>query len=107
MVKLKKDCNLVIGEKMAVVQKYLQTEPATRDDDNLLIYRIWEKETRNIYTRDQMLAMIREGKLSNTRSIVRARAKLQEVFVSLRGEKYTKRKRRADAVSEEMLADKE
>lgn len=77
------------------VRPILEKEPATRDDDRLLIATVWQREienmpeeTQKIYSITEMLVM---GLIENPETITRIRRKLQETIKGLRGEKWTVR----------------
>jgi len=72
----------------------LNTDERTRDDDNLLIAKIWHNE----YTNSQMpndviefLKMFATGNLTSPESIRRCRQKLQEEYQGLRGKSWSAR----------------
>ncbi len=72
--------------------------PELRDSDNKLIAFFWYKELkRKGMNPNQMSAMdflqyFSDSKLTNSETIRRSRAKLQEENISLRGNNYTARK---------------
>jgi hypothetical protein len=81
-----------------VIKELLMNHPKLRDSDNNLISTYWFKElqlkgidTKNI-TAFELLKMYADSKLTNAETIRRMRAKLQEDYDSLRGEKYNLRK---------------
>ena len=72
----------------------LNTDPRTRDDDNLLIAKIWYGEYKNSDVPSdviQFLKMFANGDLTSPESIRRCRQKLQEEFQGLRGNSYMAR----------------
>lgn len=90
----------------STVKMILQNHPLTRDDDNLLILKLWAEENPDIRTpgfsfvdfSKQLLA----GKFSNTESIRRCRQKIQQEFPHLRGQAYLKRHAEQEEVKEQL-----
>lgn len=82
-----------IKEVKNKVEYLLKDYPHTRDDDNKLIANIWFNEIKDInnMSAKEFLKQFSEGKFTSTESIGRARRKLQEENISLRGEKYKAR----------------
>jgi len=80
------------------VERLLTTHPHFRDSDNKLIAAYWFSELkRKGMDIEKMSAMdllhyFAESKLTNTETIRRSRAKLQEEKPNLRGNNYTARK---------------
>lgn len=90
-----------------IVEKLLTEQPHLRDDDNKLLASVWyiEIKQRKLIpekiTGFKVLGLIAEKKLSNSESIRRSRAKLQELNVNLRGNIYYERhKHKADVEHE-------
>lgn len=81
-----------------IVQRLLEEQLALRDNDNLLMSRIW-KEQSNILN---FFQRFESGKLHSPESIRRARQKLQEEFPHLRGELYEVRQKRQEKVKQEL-----
>lgn len=81
-----------------IVQRLLEEQPALRDNDNLLMSRIW-KEQSNILN---FFQRFESGKLHSPESIRRTRQKLQEEFPHLRGELYEVRQKRQEKVKQEL-----
>lgn len=78
------------------VMHILNQDPRTRDNDNILIARIWFDEMTNDERKDsatQFLINFSEGRYSSAESIRRCRQKLQEDFPGLRGKSYLQRKK--------------
>lgn len=79
------------------VKKLLEKNSKLRDDDNKLQATYWYYELKakgEDLEGASMLAyltMYANGELTNAESIRRMRAKLQEEYIELRGEKYNKR----------------
>lgn len=90
----------------STVKMLLQTFPDTRDDDNLLILKVWAEENPSIRTKGfsfvdfskQLLA----GNFSSTESIRRCRQKCQQEFPHLRGKIYKMRHAEQEKVKEEL-----
>jgi hypothetical protein len=78
------------------VEYWLKKYAHLRDNDNRLFANIWDKELEKYGVsrdaRKHFLELIALGKLTPAPSIKRARAKLQEENINLRGEKYYIRK---------------
>jgi hypothetical protein len=78
---------------------FLTNKPHLRDNDLKLLATIWWNEVKDkrldtkTMSAHDLLDMLADGKLSNPSSIRRCRAKLQEVNPSLRGKRYTNRKK--------------
>lgn len=68
----------------------LTDNPATRDNDMLLLQQIWLKESKALNLEEFMVELA-NGNLSNAESITRMRRKIQEKHPALRGEKYDSR----------------
>ncbi len=75
-----------------VVRETLKYDVESRDDDNLLCFKIWEKQgsTPNM-TYKTLQAKLLTGKFASPESIGRARRGLQEKHPTLRGKLYDKR----------------
>lgn len=76
------------------VLKQLNEDARTRDNDNLLIAKIWYYEmapNSENYSALDFLKSYASGKFTSAESIRRCRQKLQEDFPGLRGKTYTKR----------------
>lgn len=90
------------------VLELLQTKPHLRDDDYKLISNVWHKalslnkiEAKEI-TAFRFFELFSEGSLPHPESIRRIRAKLQEEFPELRGEKYKIRHKEEDKVKDQL-----
>ncbi len=66
--------------------------PACREDDRLLLYIIWSKESK-AQTIDEFFVELIDGTLTHFESIRRMRQKIQEKHEELRGENYDGRQR--------------
>lgn len=77
-----------------LVKLVLEKYPETRDNDNKLLFKVWETEMPdlNAYLYKGFKNMIILGELSHFESIRRNRQKLQAEYPELRGERYNKRK---------------
>lgn len=72
----------------------LNTDERTRDDDNLLIAKIWYREFKNKDVPNDVIEFLKffsAGNLTSPESIRRCRQKLQEEFQGLRGKSYMAR----------------
>lgn len=98
-----------MGVKLDVtstVRKLLIESYETREDDNLLILKVWaeqrpELRNKNYSFKDFAILFV-EKKLSSTESIRRTRQKLQEEFPALRGRNYNARKRYQGEIKEQL-----
>jgi hypothetical protein len=89
------------------IETLLQTNKELRDNDNQLIAYLFKKQILNLSVEENkipedeyfweginyVIHLLGAGSLPNTESIRRIRAKLQEDKPSLRGKKYTYRRR--------------
>ena len=77
-----------------LVKEVLENYPETRDNDNVLLFRVWETENNMLdyYLYEGFKNMIINGELSHFESIRRTRQLLQSQYPELRGERYNKRK---------------
>ncbi len=76
------------------VMHYLNNDPVCRDNDNMLIAKVWFDEMSNAQKTEptvQFLIDFSEGKYSSAESILRCRQKLQQEFPGLRGKSYMAR----------------
>ncbi len=75
-----------------IVRETLKHDVESRDDDNLLCFRIWEKQGSTPKMSYQSLqAKLLTGKFASPESIGRCRRSLQERHPTLRGKLYSKR----------------
>lgn len=85
-----------------VVERLLFEHPETRDNDRLLIVKVWAEQNPNL--RSKFFSFRRfavdfiEGKYADPESIRRTRQKAQEKYPDLRGEKYYERHKEEEAV---------
>lgn len=73
------------------VMHLLNEDERTRDNDDLLIARIWYREMPKDIDAITFLKMYAEGKFTTAESIRRCRQKLQEETPGLRGKKWVQR----------------
>lgn len=90
-----------------IVKKVLINVPETRDNDELLMLKVWCIQKPDL--RDdksisftQFGVMFKNKKLANTESIRRSRQKLQEEIPGLRGKNYKSRKNHTVAVKDQL-----
>jgi hypothetical protein len=105
-MKKQKSKNLVDIQDM--VYSLLSDDPRTRDDDNLLCVIIWSRlfkkmgfDVRQEKAYDFLLAYL-NNKLVAADTITRARRKLQEENILLRGNKYQERQRKQAEVRSQL-----
>ena len=97
MATTKKIYNLT--EKVEIL---LLKYPTLRDDDKLLVTKMWEIELQKINLNPKevpvsmFLSLYQQGKLSNAELIGRARRKVQELNADLRGENWKIRHKEAE-----------
>ncbi len=72
------------------VMHILNEDERTRDNDNLLIAKIWYSESKHTDV-VEFLKAFSAGNLTSPESIRRCRQKLQEETPGLRGKKWTQR----------------
>ena len=84
-----------------LVEKLLQEFPLTRDNDNLLLLKVWAEQDNTLRMNklfsDFSVGMI-AGKYMKFESISRARRKVQEENPELRGRYYKDRKELAEEI---------
>lgn len=84
-----------------LVEKLLQEFPLTRDNDNLLLLKVWAEQDSTLRMNksfsDFSVGMI-AGKYMKFESISRARRKVQEETPELRGKYYKDRKELAEEI---------
>lgn len=90
----------------SVVKTILINHPETRDNDNLLILKVWAEQEpmlRNTtFPFVKFAKEFKEGNFHSTESICRARRKLQEEFPQLRGENYKAKQNHQEDVKEQL-----
>ena len=88
------------------VANVLLNQPETRDDDLLLILKIWEIQSLGTITQySEFKDMLLSGKLAIPATITRSRRKLQENNVQLRGKLYEKRKEQEKLMNSQIKLD--
>jgi hypothetical protein len=88
-------------KKMKQLQRMVNVKPSVknllakfsslRDSDRLLVAELWKQELKALKTND-LLMMLKAGKLTSYDSITRVRRKVQEENKNLRGKLYKERK---------------
>ena len=80
------------------VKALLIKSPHLKDNDDKLLATYWYYELKDMKRNPEtingmnLLTLISEGRLTNAKTVIRMRRKLQEEFEELRGEKYKLRK---------------
>ncbi len=98
----------MIKHVQARVRNILEKYEQTRDDDmKLFAYMIldtlnFNKNYIDSLSAEEIIFKIHNGKIPHFTSILRCRQKLQEEVPELRGKLYTKRKKHAEKVKEEI-----
>ncbi len=101
---------------MDFISSYIKIKPTvanvllndfeTRDDDNLLLLKIWDIQSLGKIQRyEDFKKMLLSGKLALPDSVTRCRRKLQEHNVGLRGKTYEARKSQEKLVSQQTKMD--
>ncbi len=90
-----------------IVRRLLENRPPLRDDDYKLVANFWWAELKDLYPDQKelfrpFLEVFASGALTPSKSIERARRKLQEI-PELQGEKYKARQQNAEEEKEEMI----
>ncbi|RLB94396.1 MAG: hypothetical protein DRH26_01370 [Deltaproteobacteria bacterium] len=88
-----------------MVRCCLAAKPETRDNENLLISKIWQKECRDkkIFSLPSFFEELEKGTFTHTETIRRVRQKLQEENPELRGDLYLKRKNRQKDIQSQLF----
>ena len=86
-----------------LVTQFLEDFPETRDNDNLLLLKVWSKQNPKLkdkgYTFGEFaVGLLLEETYANFESVRRARQKVQEENEHLRGNNYRGRKDAAEEV---------
>jgi hypothetical protein len=91
-----------IKELTDKVTVLLRSHPHLRDSDKRLVANIWVLDVTSLHKKPieeitslEFLNALAEGHLTNHDSITRARRKVQETNLSLRGKKYADRSQEA------------
>ena len=78
------------------VLRILQDNPKARDNDRLLVIKVWEQEMISFntmfLTSDQFAKAYELGKISSSETITRASRLIKEKHEDLRGKSYSVRK---------------
>lgn len=86
------------------VKNLLIKYPVLRDNDNRLIANIWAEDFKAMGITgnrvEDFLSIVAQGLLTNTESIRRCRAKIQEEYRELSGNKNYRKKREPEIQSE-------
>lgn len=81
----------------------LMTEyPHIMDSDDRLIATIWNRESKGIESKYELLKMLADGKLTSPESIRRMRQKIQEENPALRGLTWEKRHKKQKKVKQNL-----
>lgn len=84
------------------IKRLLEQKAAARDNDQLLVSYVWYSELLAKGKKDcsaiELLRLHADGVLTNHDTITRARRKLQEQYVELRGNKYKHRKEKQEQI---------
>lgn len=95
-----------VKQVSSIVKDILINEPRTRDDDNLLVLKVWAKKNPDLRNPSFSFVKFSEGMLDGTypsyESISRARRKLQEEFPNLRGLNYKERHKHQEVIKDEL-----
>jgi len=85
-----------------IVEKLLENDKKSRDNDAYLVAHIWWNQTPNIKTKGDFLELMAMGRIASYESISRCRRKLQELHPELRGEKYEARHQKQKEVKQKL-----
>lgn len=89
-----------------IVLDILKDNIETRDDDNLLILAVWDRQSKTSITDYKIFKnMLVNNKLSTPSSIIRSRCKLQQDNISLRGVLYEERKNQEKLMRNQLKLD--
>lgn len=90
-----------------IVEKLLLNQPETRDNDKLLILKVWAYQNPRIRSNEFSFVGFAtdylKGSYADSESITRARRKLQENNPNLRGEKWYERHQEAEQVRKQII----
>ena len=85
------------------IRKILLEKPHLRDNDNKLLANVWYQSVTPLQEEWlDFLALIANGELPSSESIMRCRRKLQELNPELRGELWDKRHKMQIQVKQEL-----
>lgn len=83
---------LKMSQIKSMVREILKYDIESRDDDNLLCFKVWEKQgSKPSMTYASLKAKLITGTFSSPESIGRCRRLLQQKYITLRGKLYDKR----------------
>lgn len=89
-----------------VVSKVLTNHPESRDNDRLLILKVWAEEMPELRSKNMTFISFShafiQGKLPDTESVRRCRQKLQELHPELRGKNYKGKQMHQEDVKQEL-----
>ena len=89
-----------------LVAKVLTKDFDTRDDDNVLDFRIWKRQgAKESWTFKKLKYNVIMGRLASPSTIERSRRRLQEKNPSLRGKMYKQRHNAEEAMRNQMKLD--
>jgi len=94
---------------LKTIRTILHEEVETRDNERLLHCNVWWNEIKELYPSQakaacqDFLRIYNDGHLTPPSTISRARRKLQEEDKTLRGEKWYKRKGRAEEFKQDII----
>ena len=90
----------------STVQQVLTTEPQTRDNDRLLMFKVWAIQNKELRNNDYQLCRFAQdfikGRYADPESIRRNRQILQARHVSLQGRSYGHRQKAGIETSEKI-----
>lgn len=82
-----------------LVQELLEVHEHCRDNDGALVCNVWACEIKRKFDRsyknmsaEDIMRLIANNKITSYGTITRARRKLQEEYIHLRGNRYNERK---------------
>ena len=90
-----------------IVKKCLKQVPIARDNDTILILKIWAYQNPKLrepnYPFVNFAALLIDEQYVSSETITRCRRKLQEKYPELRGEKWYKRHQEGDDTRNEIV----
>lgn len=88
------------------VKELLMFQPVTRDNDEMLILKVWAEQVHELRSRNykyiDFARLFVGGRLHKPESIRRTRQKLQEEFPELRGKSYHARHNHQQSVKDQI-----
>lgn len=96
-----------INNLKEIIQQILTSYPDTRDNDRLLMLKVWAFENPRLrddpnFSFKQFGNVFKDGYYTDPESIRRTRQKIQESYYHLRGKNYKNRKNYSEEVRQEM-----